>query len=210
MVRDPVTASLERLPNLGPRSAAMLAQAGIATVAPLRRLGAVGAFLRVRRIVPGASLNLLYALAGALDGSDWRVVKRTRRLELLLQLEDARARTRPPDQLLALRNIGPAAREDLRRLGIGTVAQLARRNPARLYARLEALTGQRQDPCVLDTFAAAIHQARTGEALPWWHFTALRKRGGTAAGRPALPTRPGPAAAPSRQSTPHAPRRAPV
>ena len=36
--------------------------------------------------------------------------------------------------------------------------------------------GQRQDPCVWDTFAAAIHQARTGEALPWWHFTVERKR----------------------------------
>jgi hypothetical protein len=29
---------------------------------------------------------------------------------------------------------------------------------------------------VWDTFAAAVHQARTGEALPWWHFTAERKR----------------------------------
>jgi hypothetical protein len=32
------------------------------------------------------------------------------------------------------------------------------------------------DPCVLDTFAAAIHQARTGEALPWWLFSRARKR----------------------------------
>jgi hypothetical protein len=41
---------------------------------------------------------------------------------------------------------------------------------------LQRLTGKRQDPCVWDTFAAAIHQARTGEALPWWHFTRERKR----------------------------------
>jgi hypothetical protein len=29
---------------------------------------------------------------------------------------------------------------------------------------------------VWDTFAAAIHQARTGEALPWWQFTRVRKQ----------------------------------
>jgi hypothetical protein len=45
-----------------------------------------------------------------------------------------------------------------------------------MYLRLQRITGQRQDPCVWDTFAAAIHQARTGEALPWWHFTVERKR----------------------------------
>jgi len=80
------------------------------------------------------------------------------------------------DELLALRNIGPAMRRDFELLGIRTVRQLARRRAEQLYVRLQQLTGQRQDPCVLDTFAAAIHQARTGEALPWWHFSRARKR----------------------------------
>ena len=84
--------------------------------------------------------------------------------------------SKPPDALLALRNIGPAMRRDFTLLGIRTVRQLARCRPERLYTRLERLTGQRQDPCVLDTFAAAIHQARTGEALPWWVFSRERKR----------------------------------
>jgi hypothetical protein len=39
-------------------------------------------------------------------------------------------------------------------------------------------TDYQPDPCVLDTFAAAIHQARTGETLPWWHFSRARKRAG--------------------------------
>src|SRR5215831_19299612 len=69
------------------------------------------------------------------------------------------------DELLALRNIGPAMRRDFALLGIATVKQLARCRAERLYERLQDLTGRRQDPCVLDTFAAAIHQARTGEAL---------------------------------------------
>lgn len=157
----------------------MLAAAGITTPVQLRRLGAVAAYRRVQRTVSGTSLNLLYALAGAIDHQDWRVVRRTRRLELLLALEDAERRTagRPESaSLLHLRNIGPAMRRDLERLGIRSPTQLARQHADRLYLRLQQLTGKRHDPCVWDTFAAAIHQARTGQALPWWHFTAERKR----------------------------------
>ena len=73
-------------------------------------------------------------------------------------------------------------RRDFTLLGIGSVKQLARCRAEQLYARLQELTGHRQDPCVLDTFAAAIHQARTGEALPWWHFSRERKRRATIAG----------------------------
>ncbi|MFN7779815.1 MAG: helix-hairpin-helix domain-containing protein [Betaproteobacteria bacterium] len=167
-----------RLPNLGPKSAAVLAQVGVRTLADLRRIGAVPAYLRAEAAAPGVSLNLLYALVGALDGCDWREVKRTRRLELLMQLESAGPPRPPRDELLALRNVGPASRRDLALLGISNVAQLARQNPDRLYATLQAITGQRHDPCVWDTFAAAIHQAKTGEALPWWHFTAIRKNRG--------------------------------
>ena len=93
----------------------------------------------------------------------------------------ARARVPARDELLVLRNIGPAMRRDFALLGIGSVRRLARCHPDRLYAKLERLTGQRQDPCVRDTFAAAIHQARTGEALPWWHFSRIRKRAAQAA-----------------------------
>lgn len=81
-----------------------------------------------------------------------------------------------PDGLLALRNIGTAMRDDLRRLGIDTVSQLAEQNPDALYSRLNQLDGRRHDPCVWDVFAAAIHQARTGEATPWWDWTKERKR----------------------------------
>jgi predicted flap endonuclease-1-like 5' DNA nuclease len=169
----------EALRNLGPRSAAMLAAAGIATLAQLRRLGAVAAFVRVRRRDAGASLNLLYALVGALEGVDWRTVQCERRLALLVAVEDyERAHPAPrakEDELLALRNVGPAMRRDLELLGIRSRKQLARTSADALYARLQRITGRHPDPCVWDTFAAAIHQSRTGEALPWWHFTRERK-----------------------------------
>ncbi|GBQ14057.1 helix-hairpin-helix domain-containing protein [Swaminathania salitolerans] len=77
--------------------------------------------------------------------------------------------------LRALRNIGPAAYRDLAFLGIVDRAQLALCEPDTLYRRLCVETGVRHDPCVHDVFASAIHQARTGEACDWWHFTPGRK-----------------------------------
>lgn len=82
----------------------------------------------------------------------------------------------PPSLTLKdLRNIGPAALGDFVVLGIETVAQLAACEPGNLYVDLQRLTGKRQDPCVYDVFAAAVHQARTGEAKNWWAFTTDRK-----------------------------------
>lgn len=78
-------------------------------------------------------------------------------------------------ELFELRNIGKAMLLDFKILGIATVSQLAQQNADELYTRLSKLTGGRHDPCVHDTFAAAIHQAKTGEALNWWAFTPMRK-----------------------------------
>jgi DNA transformation protein and related proteins len=79
------------------------------------------------------------------------------------------------DELSKLRNIGKAMRADFELLGVKSVAQLARCDADKLYARIQQLTATRHDPCVWDTYAAAIHQAKTGEALPWWDFTKVRK-----------------------------------
>lgn len=92
-VKTPV--ALTDLPNLGPASAAMLVKAGIRTVAALRRLGAVRAFVRTRAACPGASLNLLWALEGALTGRPWQAVAAEDRAALLMALEDARGNGLP-------------------------------------------------------------------------------------------------------------------
>jgi hypothetical protein len=81
----------------------------------------------------------------------------------------------PPASLAGQRNIGTAMLADFKLLGISSVAQLATQDADELYARISVLTGHRHDPCVHDTYAAAIHQAKTGEALKWWAFTPLRK-----------------------------------
>ncbi len=82
-----------------------------------------------------------------------------------------------PKRLGDLRNIGKAMLADFDLLGVKDIDQLAECDPVELYDRLRAITGSRQDPCVLDTFSAAVHEARTGEKLDWWHFSRIRKAG---------------------------------
>lgn len=76
------------------------------------------------------------------------------------------------DELQQLPAIGPSMAADLRRLGVRSVKDLARRDPEHLYARLCEITRTRQDPCVLYTFRCAVYAARTpqpeSELLKWW------------------------------------------
>ena len=87
--------------------------------------------------------------------------------------------TREERQLSDLVSIGPAMLRDFELLGIRTVAQLARRDPEKLYEKLCQITGQAQDICCLDTFRAAVAQARNpnlpAEQRQWWHWSRKRK-----------------------------------
>lgn len=86
-------------------------------------------------------------------------------------------------ELADLISVGPAILRDFELLGVRTVAQLARQNPRQLYQRLERSTGQRQDPCVLDVFHAAVAQARNlrlpAEKCQWWYWSRERKQLGS-------------------------------
>ena len=73
-------------------------------------------------------------------------------------------------------NVGPAVAADLRRLGITAPADLLGRDPYALYEGLCEITGQRHDPCLLDTFIAAVRFMAGGPKKPWWAYTAERKR----------------------------------
>ncbi len=75
------------LRNLGPKSQAMLAAAGIHSLEQLRHFGSVRAYLLVKATGANASLNLLWALEGALSGLPWQQVAREHRLSLILALE---------------------------------------------------------------------------------------------------------------------------
>lgn len=73
-------------------------------------------------------------------------------------------------------NIGPAMAKDFHILGLSQPSDLAWHDPYALYDELCERTGVRQDPCVLDTFIAAVHFMRGSPPLPWWHYTAERKQ----------------------------------
>jgi hypothetical protein len=75
-----------------------------------------------------------------------------------------------------LPNVGPAMAGDLRLLGIHQPADLQGRDALQLYRELERRSGQRQDPCVLDTFMAIVDFMHGAPPRPWWHYTAQRKR----------------------------------
>jgi Pathogenicity locus len=74
-----------------------------------------------------------------------------------------------------LPNIGPSLAADLRLIGIAHPKELRGKDAFVLYQKLCAATGQRHDPCVLDTFMAATDFMGGAPASPWWHYTAQRK-----------------------------------
>jgi hypothetical protein len=83
-------------------------------------------------------------------------------------------------QLKDLVSIGPAMLEDFELLGIHNVAQLSRRSPQRMYRELCRIKRQTIDPCCLDTFMAAVAQAKDPdlpiEQRQWWYWSKVRKR----------------------------------
>ncbi len=74
MMGNENTRSLENSLNLGPISAKWLAEIGIHTRAELVEMGAVEAYCLVKARQPRASLNLLYALYGAVHNISWNMI----------------------------------------------------------------------------------------------------------------------------------------
>lgn len=85
-----------KLRNIGPKSAAWLRQVGLHTHADLAAIGAADAFVKIRRAGFKPSLNLLYALEGALRDCHWQEVPDVRRGELTRSVETALAALPPP------------------------------------------------------------------------------------------------------------------
>ncbi|MEY2532711.1 MAG: hypothetical protein QOF29_621 [bacterium] len=85
----------------------------------------------------------------------------------------------PPDdpvrRLTAIPNVGPAIARRLVRLEITGPEDLRGQDAEALFERLCALDGERHDPCLLDTFTAAVAFADGGPARPWWEFSRERK-----------------------------------
>lgn len=75
-----------KIRNVGPKSAAWLRQVGVRTAEDLVRVGPVEVFLKVKRAGFRPSLNLLYAMAGAIDDCHWTDLSDERKSALMLDL----------------------------------------------------------------------------------------------------------------------------
>jgi hypothetical protein len=76
--------------------------------------------------------------------------------------------------LLDIPNVGPAVARQLLALGVTGPEDLRGADPEALFERAGALAGHAEDPCLLDTFTAAVAFAETGDDRPWWAFSRER------------------------------------
>jgi DNA transformation protein and related proteins len=81
----------EKIRNVGPKSAAWLRQVGVRTQEDLVKLGPVEAFMKVKRAGFRPSLNLLYALAGAIENCHWADLPDEQKAALVQAAESAEA-----------------------------------------------------------------------------------------------------------------------
>lgn len=79
-------------------------------------------------------------------------------------------------QLTDLPNIGPACAKDLQRLGLNTPEDVRGQDPYALYRRLNHITGQRHDPCMLDVLISITRFMAGEPPQAWWAYTEERKR----------------------------------
>ncbi|WP_348944258.1 TfoX/Sxy family DNA transformation protein [Chitinibacter sp. FCG-7] len=79
---------ITNLKGLGPKSQQMLAQIGIENAAQLLAADPFELYAQLRRQQAGVSLNLLYAMIGAQENCAWQQIKRDRKTEILLRLDE--------------------------------------------------------------------------------------------------------------------------
>lgn len=97
----------DKLRNIGPKSAAWLRQVGVRSLEDLQEAGAIETYMRVKRAGFRPSLNLLYALEGALLDCHWQDIPEERRNELILAVDAATAELPPPRARAAALKISP-------------------------------------------------------------------------------------------------------
>jgi len=76
-----------KIKNIGPKSMAWLRQTGVRTQEDLESVGSLAAYVRIKRAGFKPSLNLLYALEGAILGCHWQSIPDDRRSELIQAAE---------------------------------------------------------------------------------------------------------------------------
>ena len=98
------------------------------------------------------------------------------KITMIQRIKKSAERMRERTHLEDIPNVGPSIAADLCQLGISTPADLPGRDPNEMYGELCRITGQHHDPCLLDTFIAAVRYMKGEPKTPWWKYTAERKR----------------------------------
>lgn len=80
------------------------------------------------------------------------------------------------DDLTQIPGVGKSIAQDLRNIGIFSIADLKGKNPEILYAESNRFAGCTQDRCLLYVFRCAVYFAETDEEnrekhlLQWWNW----------------------------------------
>ena len=82
--------------KVGPKAAAWLRQVGVRSREDLVEVGVVTAFVKCKRAGFRPSLNMLYAMEGALRGCHWQKIPEERRIQLRTEAEEQFAQVPPP------------------------------------------------------------------------------------------------------------------
>ena len=72
-----------------------LSQVGVSTPEQLIREDPFVVYRRLRVVNSKVTLNALYAIIGAIEGQNWLEIKRQRRMEILLRLEQSEEKNHP-------------------------------------------------------------------------------------------------------------------
>ncbi len=122
--------------------------------------------------LPGALVRKLVRLRMATDGGQGATNSKPAKSKAWSRkAKDAQSAA----VLEAIPNIGASIAQNLRSIGISSPGDLVGRDPHQLYTLLCDRTHARQDPCVLDTFIAAVRFMEGSPARPWWHYTEEKK-----------------------------------
>lgn len=80
------------------------------------------------------------------------------------------------EDLRKIPNIGSATIRYLNILGINTPFELIGQSPYSMYTDLCEIMGKKFDPCLADTFIAAVKYMEGAPPKKWWYYTDERKR----------------------------------
>ncbi len=79
-------------------------------------------------------------------------------------------------KLTDIPNVGSRVAQDFTCIGIQHPKELKGKNAYMLYKKLCSVTKTRHDPCLLDTFMAAVDFMNGAPKRPWWYYTKARKK----------------------------------